>query len=201
MIKKLHHIAFEVDDIDDELKAMEKKGFRLIDQEGREGVAGKIGFLHPKSVSGVLVELVQHREEHLRSNEMIKNLHHVGVVVKDFNATLKIYGGMLEAEPVSTMEIPEANLRAAYFKVGGSQLEFFDGTSPAFADFVKANGEGIHHIAYEVENIEGELAKQKDLGIKLVDEVPREIPGMKIAFIGPEGASGVYIELVEPDKG
>lgn len=58
----LHHIALEVDDINDELKAMEGKGFRLIDEKGREGVAGQIGFLHPKSVSGVLVELVQPRE-------------------------------------------------------------------------------------------------------------------------------------------
>ena len=58
----LHHIALEVDDVNEELKAMEKKGFRLIDEEGREGVAGQIGFLHPKSVNGVLVELLQPRE-------------------------------------------------------------------------------------------------------------------------------------------
>lgn len=58
----LHHIAFEVDNIDRELSAMEGKGIRLIDKEGREGVAGKIGFLHPKSVNGVLIELLQPRE-------------------------------------------------------------------------------------------------------------------------------------------
>ena len=59
----LHHIAFEVDDIDKDLRAMEGKGVQLIDREGREGVAGKIGFLHPKSVNGVLVELVQPRQK------------------------------------------------------------------------------------------------------------------------------------------
>jgi methylmalonyl-CoA/ethylmalonyl-CoA epimerase len=59
----LHHIAFEVDDIDKDLRAMETKGVQLIDRESREGVAGKIGFLHPKSVNGVLVELVQPRSE------------------------------------------------------------------------------------------------------------------------------------------
>ena len=59
----LHHIALETDDINDELKAMEKKGFQLIDKEGRKGAAGKIGFLHPKSAGGVLVELVQPREK------------------------------------------------------------------------------------------------------------------------------------------
>ena len=59
----LHHIALETDDINAELKNMEKKGFQLIDKEGRDGVAGQIGFLHPKSVNGVLVELVQPRKK------------------------------------------------------------------------------------------------------------------------------------------
>ena len=59
----LHHIALEVDDIDADLKEMEAKGVRLIDKESREGVAGQIAFLHPKSVSGVLVELVQPRQK------------------------------------------------------------------------------------------------------------------------------------------
>jgi methylmalonyl-CoA/ethylmalonyl-CoA epimerase len=55
----LHHIALEVDDINDELKAAESKGIQLIDKKGREGATGQIGFLHPKSLSGVMVELVQ----------------------------------------------------------------------------------------------------------------------------------------------
>ena len=58
----LHHIAMEGDDINAELITMEEKGVRLIDKEGREGVAGQIGFLHPKSVNGVLIELLQPRE-------------------------------------------------------------------------------------------------------------------------------------------
>ena len=59
----IHHIALETDDVNAELKAMESKGVRLIDKEGREGAAGQIGFLHPKSVNGVLVELVQPKEK------------------------------------------------------------------------------------------------------------------------------------------
>ena len=58
----LHHIALEVDNVDKELKAAESKGVQLIDKEGREGVAGQIGFLHPRSLSGVMIELVQPRE-------------------------------------------------------------------------------------------------------------------------------------------
>ena len=59
----LHHVALEVDDINNELKAMEEKGVQLIDEEVREGVAGQIGFLHPKSAHGVLLELIQPREK------------------------------------------------------------------------------------------------------------------------------------------
>ena len=59
----LHHIALEVDDINKELRAMEKKGIQCIDKEGRQGVAGQIGFLHPGSLHGVLIELVQPRNK------------------------------------------------------------------------------------------------------------------------------------------
>ncbi len=58
----LHHIALEVDNVDNELKAMESQGIQLIDKEGREGAAGQIGFLHPRSLAGVLTELVQPKE-------------------------------------------------------------------------------------------------------------------------------------------
>ena len=58
----IHHICFEVDDVDEELKAMAGKGIEVIDKQGREGVAGRIGFLHPKSARGVLIELVQCRK-------------------------------------------------------------------------------------------------------------------------------------------
>ncbi len=59
----LHHIAMEVENVNSELKEMEQKGFQLIDKEGRPGVAGQIGFLHPKSVNGVLIELIEPKEK------------------------------------------------------------------------------------------------------------------------------------------
>ncbi len=131
---------------------------------------------------------------------MIKNLDHVGIVVKDLDETMKIYDAMLGAEPVSKMEM--GPMRKADYRVGGSLLEFFHGGDGSpFADWLAANGEGLHHISYEVKDIAGELKKLADLGVNLQDKEPREIPGgMKIAFVGPEGSSGVVIELVErPD--
>ncbi len=132
---------------------------------------------------------------------MIKNLHHVGIVVKDLEKTITLYGGMLGGEPVSHIQMKEAHLNLASFKLGGSMLEFLEGSpgSP-FEAFLEKNGEGIHHIAYEVDDIEGELQKLEALGVKLEDKEPRDGPGSRIAFVGPEGAGGVYIELVEPLK-
>jgi len=128
---------------------------------------------------------------------MIKNLDHVGIVVKDLDETMKIYDAMLGAEPVSKMEM--GPMRKADYRVGGSLLEFFHGGAGSpFADWLAANGEGLHHISYEVTDIAGELKKLADLGVALQDKEPREIPGgVKIAFVGPEGSSGVVIELVE----
>jgi methylmalonyl-CoA/ethylmalonyl-CoA epimerase len=128
---------------------------------------------------------------------MIKNLDHVGIVVKDLDATMKIYDAMLGAEPVSKMEM--GPMRKADYRVGGSLLEFFHGGAGSpFADWLAKNGEGIHHISYEVKDIAGELKKLAALGVALQDKTPREIPGgVKIAFVGPEGSSGVVIELVE----
>src|SRR3972149_2258570 len=131
---------------------------------------------------------------------MIKNLHHVGIVVKDLDATMKTYDAMLGAKPVSKMEM--GPMRKADYKVGGSLLEFFHGGAGSpFADWLPQKGGGIHHISYEVQDIAGELKKLAELGVKLQDKEPREIPGgTKIAFVGPEGSSGVVIELVEPAK-
>ena len=127
---------------------------------------------------------------------MIKNLDHVGIVVRDLDETMKIYDAMLGAEPVSKMEM--GPMRKADYKVGGSLLEFFHGPTSPMADWLAENGEGLHHISYEVTDIAGELKKLAGLGVNLQDKEPREIPGgVKIAFVGPQGSSGVVIELVE----
>jgi len=77
----LHHIALEVDDIDAELKEMEKKGIQLIDKQGRPGVAGQIGFLHPKSVNSVLMELIEPNEK-----KGVKPPSHASQFIKKFQS-------------------------------------------------------------------------------------------------------------------
>ena len=130
---------------------------------------------------------------------MIKKVHHIGIVVKNLDETVKLYSKMLEKQPSSQMEIAAAKIRIANYQVGGPALEFLEaGPGSPLEEFIETRGEGIHHIAFEVDNIKSELQRLSKMGVKLVDKEPRPGPEGKIAFVGPEGAHGVYIELVQP---
>jgi methylmalonyl-CoA epimerase len=129
---------------------------------------------------------------------MIKKLHHVGIAVKNLDETIRLFNQVLNSEPVSVFEAGAAKTRIAQYQVGEALLEFLEATpgSSTFK-FVQEKGEGVHHISFEVDDVEAELEKQAGLGIKLIDKTPRPSPMGRIAFIGPEGSSGTIIELVQ----
>jgi methylmalonyl-CoA epimerase len=132
---------------------------------------------------------------------MIKKIHHIGIVVKNMDETVKLYTKVLGKKPDSQNEIPAAKIKIANFQVGETALEFLEGSSgSSLADFIAARGEGLHHIAVEVDDIAAELKKLAAAGVTLRDKEPRPGPEGKIAFVGPEGAHGVTIELVQPNK-
>ena len=132
---------------------------------------------------------------------MIKQLHHVGVVVRNLDDTMALYSKMLGLEPVSRHEIAEAKLKIANYGIGkGSQVEFIEAApgSP-LSEFLENNGEGLHHIAFEVDDINAELKILAGMGVDLVDREARPGPEGKIAFVGPQATHGVVIELVQCD--
>jgi methylmalonyl-CoA epimerase len=132
---------------------------------------------------------------------MIKKIHHIGIAVKDLNETMKLYTKALGKGPESLHEISAVKIKIANFRVGETALEFLEaaaGTSTG--DFVSKRGEGLHHIALETDDIASELKKLAAAGVTLRDKEPRSGLEGKIAFVGPEGAHGVTIELVEPAK-
>jgi methylmalonyl-CoA epimerase len=132
---------------------------------------------------------------------MIKKIHHIGIAVKNMDETVKLYTKMLGSKPVSFFEIPGAKVKIANFKVGETGLEFLEGPpGSSMATFIDAKGEGLHHIAVEVDDIADELKKLAAAGVTLKDKEPKPGPEGKIAFVGPEGAHGVTIELVQPEK-
>jgi methylmalonyl-CoA epimerase len=132
---------------------------------------------------------------------MIKKIHHIGIAVKNMDETVKLYSKMLGKKPDSLNEIPAAKIKIANFQVGETALEFLEGQAGgSLADFIADKGEGLHHIAVEVDDIAAELKKLAAAGVVLKDKEPRPGPEGKIAFVGPEGAHGVTIELMQPDK-
>ncbi len=132
---------------------------------------------------------------------MIKKIHHIGIVVKNLDETVKLYSKMLGKEPDSLTEIAAFKIKTASFAVGETELGFLEGAADSpLADFIATRGEGLHHIAVEVDDIVGELKKLAAAGVTLHDKEPRPWPGSMYAFVGPEGTHGVSIELVQLEK-
>ncbi len=131
-------------------------------------------------------------------------LHHVAVVVADLDAALARYAalGFVGGERFA---LAEQRVLAATFRAGPGYLEVIQPTDPdgPIARFLARRGEGLHHVAYQVPDIEAALRRLHDAGVRLIDEAPRDgAHGWRIAFVHPESCAGVLTELVEvPEPG
>jgi methylmalonyl-CoA/ethylmalonyl-CoA epimerase len=135
--------------------------------------------------------------------DMITKIDHIGIAVKDLEAGLGTYAGALGLESVGTEEIPEQKVVVAMVMAGGVKIELLQPTQPdgPIAKFIGKRGEGIHHIAFRVRDIDGSLEKLESLGVSLIDKKPRTgAGGSRIAFLHPKGTHGVLVELVERKK-
>jgi methylmalonyl-CoA/ethylmalonyl-CoA epimerase len=131
----------------------------------------------------------------------IKRIAHLGVAVKDLDAALNFFTGGLPLEVTHTEDYE--GMRIGFLPVGDSSIELIQDVSGASAigKFVEKNGEGIHHIAFEVDDINQAVAELKERGVKLIDEKPRSgAHGMSIAFMHPKATHGILMELVQPAK-
>lgn len=128
-------------------------------------------------------------------------LHHVGYVVADLETAAASYErlGFAAGE---RHEIPEQHIVAMTFRSGDGWLELIQPTDleGPIARYMAKRGEGTHHVAFEVDDIEAELARLKAEGVRLIDETPRRgAHDWRIAFIHPESCNGVLTELVQVD--
>jgi methylmalonyl-CoA/ethylmalonyl-CoA epimerase len=126
-------------------------------------------------------------------------LHHVGIVVADLGAAIASYEAM-GFDAGERHAIPEQHIEAVTFRAGPGWVELIQPTDPEgpIARFMARRGEGTHHVAYAVDDIETALARLGAAGVRLIDEVPRAgAHGWRIAFIHPESCHGVLTELVQ----
>lgn len=131
---------------------------------------------------------------------MLKKIYHLGYAVEDLEKAAEFYRSRFGAEPGEPEEVPEQGIRAVMFRVGESMIELVEPTRPdsPVGKFIEKRGEGFHHVAFEVEDIEESLAELKEGGVELIDETPRVgAGGTRMAFVHPKEAFGVLTELVE----
>ncbi len=136
---------------------------------------------------------------------MLNRIYHLGFAVEDLEAAARFYSENFGAEPTEPEVVEEQGIVATMFRVGESMIELVQPTRPdsPVGRFLERRGEGVHHVAYEVEDLEAVLRELKKSGVKLVDEEPRAgAGGTRVAFVHPKSAFGVLTELVElPGRG
>lgn len=131
---------------------------------------------------------------------MIKKIDHIGIAVKSIEEASKFYEDVLGQKVVGIETLSSENLKTAFVKIGDVEIELLEATSPdsPVAKFIEKKGEGIHHIAFKVDDIEASLEKLKSKGIRLIDEIPKlGAEGSKIAFVHPKSTNGVLLELCQ----
>jgi len=136
---------------------------------------------------------------------MLNRIYHLGYAVEDIAAASRFYRENFGAEPTEPEVVEEQGIVATMFRVGESMIELVQPIRPdsPVGKFLERRGEGVHHVAYEVEDLDAALTELKNNGVEIVDEEPRTgAGGTRVAFVHPKSAFGVLTELVElPDRG
>jgi methylmalonyl-CoA epimerase len=133
---------------------------------------------------------------------MITKINHIGIAVNSIEDALKLYTDVLGLKLKDIEVVEDQKVKTAIIPVGEAKIELLESTHPegAIAKHIEKKGEGIHHLALEVSDIQGTLETLKKKGIQLIDEKPRNgVEGTTIAFLHPKGTK-ILLEIVEPGK-
>jgi len=131
---------------------------------------------------------------------MVKQLEHIGIAVSDMEKAIELYSRLLGRKPYKEEVVESEGVRTVFFRLGEVKIELLEGIGPdnPIDRFVAKRGAGIHHLAFEVEDITDAIRYCKEQGFRLVNEVPRPGADNKmICFIHPKSADGVLIELCQ----
>lgn len=129
---------------------------------------------------------------------MYKRLTHIGIAVKSLEKSSGLFAKLFGMNEGHTEEVADQKVKATFFNIGESGIELLEPTSPdsTIAKFIEKRGEGIHHLSFEVDDIEAEIARLKREGFTLIDDVPRVgADGFRVAFLHPKSTNGVLIEI------
>ncbi len=130
----------------------------------------------------------------------MKKIEHIGIAVKDLEASNALFEKLLGAPAYKTETVASEGVRTAFFGAGPNKVELLEALNDAspVAKFLEKRGEGVHHIAFLVDDIVAELARLKKEGFVLLNEVPKKGADNKwVAFVHPKSANGVLVELCQ----
>lgn len=130
----------------------------------------------------------------------MQKIEHIGIAVRDIDAADILYTALLGTPPYKREVVESEQVVTSFFRVGASKIELVSSLNPegVIAKFVEKKGEGIHHIAYAVVDIEAEMERMESEGFKLLNEKPKHGADNKlVCFIHPKTAGGVLVELCQ----
>lgn len=130
----------------------------------------------------------------------MKSIEHIGIAVKDLEAANKIYETLLGVAPYKREEVESEGVITSFFKIGESKIELLTATNTdsPIAKFIEKRGEGIHHIAFLVSDIDSEISRLEKEGFVLISKEAREGADNKlVAFLHPKSVNGVLVELCQ----
>jgi methylmalonyl-CoA/ethylmalonyl-CoA epimerase len=131
---------------------------------------------------------------------MIKKISHLGIAVKDLKSASDMYRKLLQSEPSEMEYVEEQKVNVVKFNIGESTIELLEGTSEdsPITKFIEKRGEGIHHVAYESDDVKADLKRLDEDGFELINKEPRiGSDNMLIAFVKPKSVGGVLTEVCQ----
>jgi methylmalonyl-CoA/ethylmalonyl-CoA epimerase len=130
----------------------------------------------------------------------MEKIEHIGIAVRNISEANKIYETLLGVAPYKSERVESEGVETSFFRCGESKIELLEATNPdsPVAKFIEKRGEGIHHIAFAVNDIKAEMERLKNEGFILLNEVPKKGADNKlVAFLHPKSANGVLVELCQ----
>ncbi len=133
----------------------------------------------------------------------LDKIEHIGIAVKNIDESLKYYEGILGLKCYKIEEVADQKVKTAFLQIGETKIELLEATSSEspVAKFIEKRGEGVHHIAFAVNNIEDTLSEVEEKGIRLIDKKSRKgAESLDIAFLHPKSTGGVLTEFCEKNN-
>ncbi|MEX2379344.1 MAG: methylmalonyl-CoA epimerase [Vicingaceae bacterium] len=130
----------------------------------------------------------------------MRKIEHLGIAVKNLEVSARMYESLLGRPSYKSEKVVSEGVTTLFFQIGESKIELLEANNPdsPIAKFIEKRGEGIHHIAFDVENIDAEIERLKMEGFQLIHETPKSgADNKRIAFLHPKSTGGVLVELCE----